>query len=529
MAGSYAQNIGIAIGPSEIPCFYPPYKNTRELTKDEIKKFLVAIENAARLIKNAGADAIQIHGHQGYLIDQFSTSLWNHRTDEYGGSLENRLRFAKEMIEAIKRGAGEHFPVIYRYGLSHFIEGGRTIEEGLEMAKLLESYGVDALDIDSGCYENNYLPHPPETISCGSFAYLAEKVKNVVNIPVVSSTRIGYPEIAEEIVDTGKADFVSLGRPLIADPFWCDKAKSGDLVRPCIACHEGCLRRLMIYKPLSCAVNPVAGNEEYLKLEKSAVRKNVVVVGGGVAGIVAAITCFKRGHEVTLIEKTDELGGNFKSKYLPEFKNDYKRYIQYLKNELNKTQVKVLLGVCSDQYFMENTDFEVIVEAVGSSFRDITIAGENRQDTVSPFELYRDVDFSDKRVAIIGGGLIGVEAAINIAKHNGKPVIFEKAAVLARTAYPVNRQHLMVLLEELGITYYTNTDVVSVANNVVEYIQGEKKGFFEYNIITYCVGMKSNTLSLNFEPKQLITVGDADKVDNVLNAVWSAYRQCRLI
>lgn len=225
LAGAYAQNHSFAIAPSEVPCFYPPHKNARMMTKEEIKTMVLAFENAARLIKNAGADAIQIHGHQGYLIDQFTTSLWNHRLDEYGGSLENRLRFPKELIEAIKRGAGNDFPVIYRYGLTHYIDGGRTIEEGLEMAKLLESYGVDALDIDSGCYENNYYPHPPTTIPCGSFSYLAEAVKKEVMIPIISSTRIGYPDIAEQIIEARQADFVSLGRPLIADPMWCKKQK----------------------------------------------------------------------------------------------------------------------------------------------------------------------------------------------------------------------------------------------------------------------------------------------------------------
>ena len=151
IAGAYAQTHGLAISASSTPCFYPPYLLTREMTKEDIKIFIQAFEQAARVIKNAGADAIQIHGHQGYLIDQFTTSLWNHRTDEYGGSLENRLRFPKELIEAIKRGTGDDFPVIYRYGLTHYLEGGRTIEEGVEMAKLLESYGADALDIDSGC------------------------------------------------------------------------------------------------------------------------------------------------------------------------------------------------------------------------------------------------------------------------------------------------------------------------------------------------------------------------------------------
>lgn len=313
-AGAYAQTNNLAIGPSENPCYYPPYKDTRSLEKYEIEKIVFAFEKAARLIKESGADAIQLHGHEGYLLDQFTSPLWNRRNDEYGGSLKNRLRFSKELILAIKRGAGDDFPVIYRYGLSHFIEGGRSIEEGLEMAKLLESFGVDALDIDAGVYENWYLPHPPTTIPCGSFSYLSEMVKNTVSIPVISSGRIGYPEIAEDILNNNQADFISLGRPLIADPFWCQKAKDGhfEKIRPCLACHEGCLKRLMQHKSLSCAVNPAAGNEKYLTLDKSHFSKNILIIGGGISGMVAAITCAERGHEVTLLEKENSLGGNFR-------------------------------------------------------------------------------------------------------------------------------------------------------------------------------------------------------------------------
>lgn len=345
-AGAYAQLHDLAIGPSANSCYYPPYMDTRALSKDEIKSFLFSFEKAAKLIMDSGADSIQLHGHEGYLLDQFTSPLWNRRQDEYGGNLENRLRFSKEIIEAIKKGAGDDFPVIYRYGLSHFIEGGRSIEEGLEMAKLLEEFGVDALDIDAGCYENWYLPHPPTTIPCGSFSYLSEKVKKVVKIPVISSGRIGYPEVAEDILEKGQADFISIGRPLVADPSWCNKAKKGkyENIRPCLACHEGCLKRVNKYKSLSCAVNPSAGNESYLKLEMSNISKEIIVVGGGISGMVAAITCAKRGHKVTLLEKNSSLGGNFSIEYIPSFKSDYKRYIKYLINELAECNVSVQLN-----------------------------------------------------------------------------------------------------------------------------------------------------------------------------------------
>lgn len=530
IAGGYAQEHSFAIGPSVTPCFYPPYKNTREITKEEIKEFVKAFENAARLIKNAGADAIQIHGHQGYLIDQFTTSLWNKRTDEYGGSLENRLRFSGELIESIKRGAGYDFPVIYRYGLTHYLEGGRTIEEGVEMAKLLESYGADALDIDSGCYENNYYPHPPSTIPCGSFSYLAGKVKDVVNIPVISSTRIGYPDVAENILQTGDADFVSLGRPLIADPYWCEKTKKNhaESIRPCIACHEGCLRRLVAYKSVSCAVNPQAGDEHYLALTKADNKKNVVVIGGGISGMVAAITLSKRGHQVSLYEKEKELGGNFRLKYLPSFKDDYRKYVNYLCKEIEKSGATVHLGmeVTSDMIMAAQPD--IIVNASGASFKYIPIEGLDRTMLVDPFELYENKSFKGKRVVVIGGGLVGVEAAINVAQNEGYPVIIEQASAIATSAYSVNKQHLEKLIRDLRIELHLNSEVIKVENKVVIFRTKDEELEVTFDMIAECVGVKSNVLDL-LEYDNVLTVGDAEKPLNVINAVWTAYRKCRLI
>ena len=529
IAGAYAQTHSLAISASATPCFYPPYLPTREITKEEITVFLQAFEQAARLIKNAGADAIQIHGHQGYLIDQFTTSLWNQRTDEYGGSLENRLRFPKELIEAIKKGAGKNFPVIYRYGLTHYLEGGRSVDEGVEMAKLLESYGADALDIDSGCYENNYYPHPPSTIPCGSFSYLAEKVKKAVNIPVISSTRIGYPEIAERIIKSGQADFVSLGRPLIADPYWCEKAKKGEKesIRPCIACHEGCLRRLMVYKNVSCAVNPQAGDENYLQLKKAETKKKAIVIGGGVAGMVAALTLDARGHDVTLYEKDRELGGNFKLKYLPEFKDDYRRYINYLTHRLSNSNVSIKLNTPVKTNLINRINPDIVVDASGASLRRIPIEGLADERIVNPFTLYEDKDFSNLRVAIIGGGL-GVEAAINVAKKGGSPFIIEKMKGVASTAYNLNREHLELLLHELSVPVFLNANIIKVDGDSICFNVNGKDQEERFDVITECIGLKSNSIDIDFGG-DIITIGDADHPENVMNAVWQAYRKCRLI
>lgn len=530
-AGAYAQINNLAIGPSENPCYYPPYYNTIPLEKSEIKKFVNAFEKSARLIKESGADAIQLHGHEGYLLDQFTSPLWNRRNDEYGGSIENRLRFSKELIEAVKRGAGNDFPVIYRYGLSHFIEGGRNIEEGIEMAKLLELYGVDALDIDAGCYENWYLPHPPTTISCGSFSYLSEKVKNVVKIPVISSSRIGYPDVAEKILLDNQADFICIGRPLIADPYWSKKAKNRefDKIRPCLACHEGCLKRLMQYKYLSCAVNPLAGNESYLKLDQAEKKKKVIVIGGGIGGMVAAITCSKRGHNVTLYEKDSVLGGNLKIDLIPSFKKDYKKYVQYLINELTDSNVKIILNQNIDKDNLRNYKADVIINASGAKFKKIDIEGVKHEDIISPFELYENKDYSEYDLVIIGGGLIGVEAALNVAINGGKVTIIEKDDEIAKQSYLANRQHLKLLLKENSVKIYLNSEVI-LSNESKLICKDIESKIFEvpYNSISVSIGMEPNKLEIE-EFNHMITIGDAEKVDNVMNAVWTAYRKTRLI
>ena len=408
--------------------------------------------------------------------------------------------------------------------LTHYMEGGRTIEEGLQMAKLLERYGVDALDIDSGCYELNYLPHPLTTIPCGTFAVLAEQAKKVVSIPVITSTRVGYPEI----ISCGQADYVCLGRPLIADPQWANKARTGETVRPCLACHEGCLRRLGYNKPLSCAVNPLAGNEKYLELEPSTVKKRVCVIGGGIAGMVAAITCYLRGHEVTLFEQANELGGNFRKEYVPTFKYDYSRYVDYLKERLDMSTVKIEYETTVTPALLNNKGYDVVVNAIGAHFKSINIKGLDVA-VIHPMELYKDKDFTGWNLVIVGGGLVGAEAALNVANHNGMVTIIEITGTIASAAQKVNQQHLLVLLKEKGVACLTDTRVVKIDGNLLicsNYHDSEIK--IPCDHISLCVGMEPSNIDLS-DFKNVITVGDADHSGIVLDAVWSAYRQCRLI
>ena len=528
-AGRYAQEHNLAIGPSANPCFYPPYYPTREMSKEEIREMVRAFGQAAYFCKQAGIDAIQLHGHEGYLMDQFTTSLWNKRTDEYGGSLANRLRFVREIIEEIRKNTGADYPIIYRYGLTHGIEGGRTIDEGLEMAKLLEQYGVDALDVDAGCYDSWYLPHPPSTMECGSFAQYSKQVKNVVSIPVVCSGRVGYPDVAEKILEHNEADYVSLGRPLIADPNWVCKVENGKAkeVRPCLACHEGCLKRLMQYKSLSCAVNPCAGNEDYLKLTKTDTPKNAIVIGGGVAGMVAAITLSKRGHKVVLIEKGDELGGNFRDGFVPEFKSDYSKYIQYLKEEVCKEGVEVIYN--ADGFSHPSLKLaQIVIVAVGAEFRSLPIEADN--DAITPWVLYSEEvkQYAGKNIIIIGGGLVGVEAALNAAKHGAKVTILEKGNSVAKDMYKANRDHLLLLLKQNYVEIFTEASITNIKNGQINFIQAGKTQSISYDAYTICVGMLPRVDYKTIDSKYLI-IGDALTPGRVIDAVWSAYRKCRLL
>ncbi|MFC1988016.1 NADH:flavin oxidoreductase, partial [Chloroflexota bacterium] len=233
------------------------YSEIREMTIGEIERLVQAYEFAAGVVSDAGVDCIDIHSHKGGFLDQFLTSLWNKRTDKYGGSLENRLRFPLEVIQAVKRGAGADFPVTYRYGLTHYLAGGREIEEGLEIARRLEAAGADALNIDAGCEETIYWIHPPTTQPPGCMVDLAAMVKKVVEIPVITVGKLGYPELAERVLQEGKADFIGLGRALLADPEWPNKVREGRFedICPCICDHEGCEVREDKRKYRSCTVN----------------------------------------------------------------------------------------------------------------------------------------------------------------------------------------------------------------------------------------------------------------------------------
>lgn len=525
------------IAPSALPYFWDPAIMARELTIEEIERLIKDFEYASELVSRAGIDVIELHAHEGYLWDQLQTALWNKRTDKYGGSLENRLRFSVEVIRAIKRAAGADFPIIYRYGLKHYWPGGREMEEGLEIARRMEAAGADALEIDAGCYETWYWAHPTTYQPPGLMVDLAEATKKVVKIPVIAVGKLGYPELAEKVLQEGKADFVCLGRALFADPEWPKKVKERrtEDIRPCIGDNEGCIGRLFEAKYTSCTVNPTNGMERELALRPAEKVKSVLVVGGGPGGMEAARVAAARGHQVTLWEKCDLLGGNLIPASVPDFKKDYRDLIKYLTTQITKLKVKVELRKEATEEAVEKMNPDVVFIATGATPIIPKIRGVIGEKLVGASDVLLNRKKIGEAVVVMGGGLIGCEMSLYLAEMGKKVTIVEVLGELARDAFRANREYLLKMLENAGVKILTKTELVEILEEGVILKDRDERRTFAY------AGADSVICALGLQPCDGLVAGLKDKVPEVyaigdcveprkvLNAIWEGYRFARLI
>lgn len=528
------------IAPSPLPNFWDPSYTCHELTIEEIEEIVRDFEFSSSIIAASDIDAIEIHAHQGYLIDLFVTSLFNKRTDKYGGSLENRLRFPMELIAAARRGAGEGFPITYRYGLTHYLKGGRTIEEGLEIAKLVEAAGVDGLHIDCGCYETNNWAQPPTTQSPGLNLYLAEMVKKIVKVPVLTVGKLQYPDLAEEALQKGMCDFISLGRPLLADPAWANKVREGrteDIVA-CLGCHEGCLGRVLSGKTISCAVNPACSREKDLTITPAEKKKNVVVVGGGPGGMEAARVAKLRGHDVTLIEKNSALGGNLIPAAIPDFKLDYKLFLEYLVTQIRKIGVTVKLDDEATPDKIKEMNPDVVVIATGASL--ITPDYPGIQDGLKTDRVITAMDalLGKKKlgntIVIVGGGSVGCETALWLAKQ-GKNVTVIARHEAMRDMYWINSKDIKEKLDETGMAkILTFTSIIEINKDGVVVIDEQgNKNTLTADTVVLAVSLKPNTKltkelsgEMSFE---VYAIGDCVESRRVFHTIKEAFRIGRII
>ncbi len=389
----------------------------REMTIEDIEQVKEAFSEAALRAQKAGFDAVEILGSAGYLICQFLSPLTNQRTDQYGGSLENRMRFGLEVVEKCRVSLGPDYPLIIRLSGNDFMPDGNTIKETVAFARALQLSGIDCFNITGGWHESR-VPQITGDLPRGGFAYLAQKVKEVVNVPVMASNRINDPLVAENILQQNLADIVNMGRALIADPNLPSKSREGryHAIRHCIACNQGCLDMVFTFQDVHCTVNARAGKERDSTISPAKKAKKILVIGGGPAGMETARIAAKRGHEVTLWEKGNRLGGNLYYASIPPGKEEFSTLISYYEYALATAGVHVSLN------------HEATAEEIVSENADTVVIATGAIPSEAPFEIKEDIELYNAKnildgssipgdkVVIIGGGSVGCETALTVAQ-----------------------------------------------------------------------------------------------------------------
>ena len=531
------------VSASEIPHRWLD-KMCRALTVEEIHGIVKSFGEGAYNAKRAGFDGVEIHAvHEGYLIDQFAISFFNHRTDEYGGSLENRLRFAKEIREEIAKTCGWDFPVAMRFSLKSMIkdwregalpgeefeEKGRDIPEGIEAAKLLEKYGYDALDVDAGTYDAWWWNHPPMYMEKAPYRKFAEIVKQNVEVPVIMAGRVDNPDLALDCLENNVCDIISLGRPLLADPDIVNKIRTGrtEQVRPCISCQEGCMGRIQTYSLINCAVNPQTGKERSAAYNAVVKKKKVLIVGGGVAGCEAARVLAERGHEPVVYEAGSRLGGNLIPGGAPDFKEDDIALADWYAEELNRLGVEIHLNTLATEETVKDPQYDTVIIATGSRPKKFSLGDDEK--VYAAEDVLTGKKDPGSSVVVVGAGLVGCELALDLARKGKQVQIIEALDKIMAVNGPLcsaNKEMLERLIPFNGIKVQCGAKVSSFKDGVLTAdVNGETKTYPADSVVL-CVGYRSeNTLyeTVKYDIDELYLLGDARKVSNIMYAIWDAY------
>lgn len=535
---------GDAVSASPMENYWDPNLKCRELTREEIQTIVEKSGDTARICRDAGFDGVEIHAvHEGYLLDQFAIALFNKRTDEYGGDLRGRLKFACDIVKNIKAKCGEDFPVVLRYSIKSYIKAirqgglpgeeftelGRDTEEGIEAAKILAEAGYDALDVDAGTYDSWYWAHPPMYFEKGMNIPFGETIKQHMDIPVLVAGRMENPDLAAEAVRTGKTDLVALGRSLLADPDTVNKIRAGrfPFVRPCLGCHEGCMNRLVTSRPMSCAVNPTVGREAFYGLKPVHSKKKVVIVGAGISGLEAARVLGTRGHDVVILEKADRPGGVLRIAGAPRFKEDDLALIEWYARTLEELGVPIRYNTIADPELLAGLGHDTLIIATGSTPRTLTLPGDGAMFKAE--EILSGKVAPGAHTAIIGGGLVGCELALDLAQKGHKVTIVEflPAILSAGAAMPhMNKIMLEDLLRHHGVTLIEGARVEKVEQGIVSYRQGDLAGTVEADTVAYAVGYSADQelyRQVQSRESEIYLLGDARRPRNIMYAIWDAY------
>ncbi|MFE6732868.1 FAD-dependent oxidoreductase [Streptomyces californicus] len=380
------------------------------LTEEQVEETVEEFVRAAELARHAGYDGVEIMGSEGYLINEFIVSATNHRTDRWGGGYENRIRFPVEIVRRVRERVGPDFILIYRLSMLDLVPGGSTLEEVVTLAKEIEAAGATIINTGIGWHEAR-IPTIATSVPRAAFTWVTEKVRGAVSVPLVTSNRINTPEVAEEVLASGRADMVSMARPFLADPEFVAKAAAdrADAINTCIGCNQACLDHIFSLRITSCLVNPRACHETELVLSPTRTRKRVAVVGAGPAGLACAVTAAERGHAVTLFDAADAIGGQLNVARRVPGKEEFDETLRYFRTRLAELAVELRLSTRADAGTLAG--FDEIVLATGVEPRTPAIPGTDRPNVVSYLDVLRDGAPVGDRVAIVGAGGIGFDVA----------------------------------------------------------------------------------------------------------------------
>lgn len=524
----------------------------RALELEEIPKVQDRFAAAAARAKECGFDAVEILGSAGYLISQFLSPLTNSRQDKYGGSQDNRMRFGLEVMQKVRKAVGPDFPVAIRLAGNDFMEGGNTNQEAARFAAALEKAGADLLNITGGWHETR-VPQLTMSVPPGAFVYLAQGVKSAVSIPVLASNRINDPHTGEAIISLGQADLVTMARALLADPDLPNKARKGQSRRiyHCVACNQGCFDNIFKSVPATCLVNPMAGNEADWQICHASEPKNVLVIGGGPAGMKAACTLSERGHSVTLVEAAESLGGQILLNRLIPGRSEFLHAATDLVNNISALGINVLLETKADAAFVKNAAPDAVVVATGASAFFPNIPGIEGQNVVCARDLLAGKVSVGKHVVVVGGNGVGLETALYagsigtlsaeglyfLLKNHAEPpetlaqllnrgckqvTVVEMKSKAGESLGASTRWVILSELKRLGVKIMTHTRASGITSDGLEIERKDGQHFLPADSIVMATGSRSDRRLAN-ELKttipELYIIGDAKEPRDALTAI----------